>query len=215
WQPIKEVTYMLEANDATLADCFIYLIKLAVAIDHLPDINTFKIPAIHIFNHRYEKFLHPLYILAYYIHPQYRGKGLKDNGFHTAALTSLELWQNLGHTRSEEGMAKIRSYYMTNIRHELNLFGKELTEVDLRDACNITSIGNIISCEGDQTRVSEENSLDNTISDCSATLLIKEIIDLTAEENSLETVQIISPADLDYNPYDVLNSFLERESQNQ
>ncbi|CAG8679261.1 13456_t:CDS:2, partial [Ambispora gerdemannii] len=101
WQTIKEVIYMLEAKDATLADCFIYLIKLAVAIDRLPEINFFKIPAIHVFNRRYKEFLHPLYILAYYIHPQYRGKGLKDNGFHKATLTSLELWQNLGHTRSE------------------------------------------------------------------------------------------------------------------
>lgn len=76
WQPIKEIIHMLEANDATLADCFLYLIKLAVAIYHLPQTNTLKIPAIHIFNRRYEEFLHPLYILAYYIHLQYRGKKL-------------------------------------------------------------------------------------------------------------------------------------------
>ena len=74
WQPIKEIIHILEANNATLADCFIYLIKLAVAINHLPETNSFKIPAIHIFNRCYKEFLHPLYILAYYIHPEYRGK---------------------------------------------------------------------------------------------------------------------------------------------
>ncbi|CAG8702837.1 2605_t:CDS:2, partial [Ambispora gerdemannii] len=58
------------------------------------------------------EFLHPLYILAYYIHLQYRGKSLKDNGFYKAALTSLELWQNLGHTRSEgeELIAQLRHF---------------------------------------------------------------------------------------------------------
>jgi hypothetical protein len=79
WQPIKEIIHMLESNDATLADCFIYLIKLAVSIDRLPEVNNFKLPAIHVFNRRYEEFLHPLYILAYYIHPEYRGKNFHNN----------------------------------------------------------------------------------------------------------------------------------------
>ena len=60
-------------------------------------------------------------------------------------------------------MAKVRSYYMTNIRHELSFFGKELTEYDLHDVCNIASVGNIMSYEEDQIRVSEENLLDNII----------------------------------------------------
>ena len=79
WQPIKEIIHMLESNDATLADCFIYLIKLTILIDRLPEVNNFKLPAIHVFNQRYEEFLHPLYILAYYIHPEYRGKNFYNN----------------------------------------------------------------------------------------------------------------------------------------
>ncbi|CAG8581108.1 3932_t:CDS:2 [Ambispora leptoticha] len=37
-------------------------------------------------------------------------KGLKDNRFHKVALTSLELWQNLGHTQSkgEELVAQLQ-----------------------------------------------------------------------------------------------------------
>ncbi|CAG8679260.1 13455_t:CDS:1, partial [Ambispora gerdemannii] len=107
-----------------------------------------------------------------------------------------------------EGMAKIRSYYMTNIQHELSFFGKELTEADLQDACNVASIGNIMNYEEDQIRVSEESLLDNIILDYPTTLLIEEIIDLTAEENlefSIEIVQVISSADLDYDPHDILN----------
>ncbi|CAG8837700.1 41499_t:CDS:2, partial [Gigaspora margarita] len=248
---------MLEANNAILADCFVYLIKLAVSITNLPKANTFKISAIYIFNQCYDEFLHPLYILAYYIHPQYR-----------AALTSIELWQNLGHTKSEsdelvtqmfhfeanlplfdlsyvpnidtpkiwwgsfknqsqhlaelalrifsinpmqancernfsalkwilgerqthldlnrlEGIAKIRSYHITNIRCEISCLDKELTETDFQDACNLSSVSSIMSYEDNQLEV---------------------------KSSSIETAQAIS-SNLDYNPLDVLNSFLECEKQ--
>ncbi|CAG8650253.1 9087_t:CDS:1, partial [Racocetra fulgida] len=79
------------------------------------------------------------------------------------------------------------------------------------------SVGNIMNCEDDQIRVSSENSLDNIVSDHSTTLLIEDIVDLTAGNNSecsTRTAQTISSADLDYDPLDVLNSFLERENHN-
>ncbi|CAG8754365.1 17720_t:CDS:2 [Rhizophagus irregularis] len=112
WKPIKECINLLEANEATLSDCFIYLIKLAYAIYRLPNTNIFKPFAINIFNQRFEEFLHLLYILAYYLHPHYRGKGLKDDAFHKAALAAIEIWQSLGHTRkeSEELIAQLRRF---------------------------------------------------------------------------------------------------------
>ena len=73
WKPIKEYINLLETNEATLSDCFVYLIKLAYEIYRLPSTNVFKSFAIRIFNHRFDEFLHPLYILAYYLHPHYRG----------------------------------------------------------------------------------------------------------------------------------------------
>ncbi|CAG8852448.1 17106_t:CDS:1 [Gigaspora margarita] len=55
-------------------------------------------------------------------------------------------------------------------------------------------------------------------SNYSTTLLINEIIDLEIEENSEplteETFRAVLSEDLDYNPCDVLNRFLEREKQN-
>ena len=77
-----------------------------------------------------------------------------------------------------------------------------------------------MSYDENQMRVSEENSLDNEISNDSTTLLIEDIVDLTAQRNlessseTVETVQAISSADLDYDLQDILNSFLERENQN-
>lgn len=73
WAPIKECINILESNTATLANCFIYMIKLAVAIYQLPNSNPFKISVIHIFNNRYLEFQHPAYLLCYFVHPQYRG----------------------------------------------------------------------------------------------------------------------------------------------
>ncbi|CAG8790888.1 3068_t:CDS:2 [Gigaspora margarita] len=156
--------------------------------------------------------------------------GLKDNRFYQAALTSIELWQNLGHTKSEtlkifsinptqanckrnfsalkwilgerrthldlnrlEGIAKIRSYHITNIRREINV-------------CNLSSVSSIMSYEDNQLEVSETNLLDNDniISNNSISLLIEEIVDLRIEEGLKSS---------NYDPLDVLNSFLERKKQ--
>ena len=74
WTPIKECINILEANSASLADCFIYMIKLAIAIYHIPNSNPFKLDAIWVFNKRYIEFQHPTYLLCYYLHPFYRGR---------------------------------------------------------------------------------------------------------------------------------------------
>ncbi len=56
WAPIKECINILKSNTAILADCFIYIIKLAVVIYRLFNLNSFKILAIHIFNNHYFDF---------------------------------------------------------------------------------------------------------------------------------------------------------------
>ncbi|CAG8706351.1 1063_t:CDS:2 [Gigaspora rosea] len=74
---------------------------------------------------------------------------------------------------------------------------------------------NIISYEKDQTRVDDETSSDT--SNGSTTLLINEIVDLEIENSEspvAETAQSVLSEDLDYDPSEVLNSFLERERQN-
>ncbi|CAG8659263.1 15171_t:CDS:2 [Cetraspora pellucida] len=106
---------------------------------------------------------------------------------------------NLGHTRSEgeELIAQLR-------RFEARLPPFDLPYVANMDTPKIWW-------------VSSENSLGSIVSDHSTTLLIEDIVDLTVgnnSEHSTKTAQTISPADLDYNPLDVLNGFLERENQN-
>ncbi|CAG8744852.1 14165_t:CDS:2, partial [Funneliformis mosseae] len=101
WAPIKKYINILESNTATLADCFIHMIKLAIAIYQLPNLNPFKIPAIHVFNVCYIEFQHPAYLLCYFIYSQYRGRELRNGGFRDAALIATKLWQSLGHDKQE------------------------------------------------------------------------------------------------------------------
>ena len=73
-KPIKYLINLLEAQTATLCDCFVGLIRLAAVIYHLPSTNDFKPLALKIFNDRFTEFNHEAYILSYFLHPQYRGK---------------------------------------------------------------------------------------------------------------------------------------------
>ncbi|CAB5360578.1 unnamed protein product [Rhizophagus irregularis] len=112
WAPIKECINILEAKSASLADCFVQMIKLAIAIFRLPSSNPFKASAIQIFNHRYLEFQHPAYLLCYFLHSYYRGLGLNDEGFRNAAITATTLWQNLGYSEQEcrELLTQFRKY---------------------------------------------------------------------------------------------------------
>ncbi|RHZ43998.1 hypothetical protein Glove_781g13 [Diversispora epigaea] len=73
WAPIKECINILESKSASLADCFVQMIKLAVAIFKLSFSNPLKTSTIQIFNRKYLEFQHPAYLLCYYLHPYYRG----------------------------------------------------------------------------------------------------------------------------------------------
>ena len=69
---IKGCILKLEARTATLADCYIQMLKLAAAIYHLPSSNTLKTAIMGIYNHRYQEFDHEAYLLSYYLHLLYR-----------------------------------------------------------------------------------------------------------------------------------------------
>jgi hypothetical protein len=74
--PVKSVVKSLEFKTTTLADCFIELIKLSQKIKSLPPVSDydFKYQCIGFFNKRWKEFDIQLYILAYLLHPRYRGK---------------------------------------------------------------------------------------------------------------------------------------------
>ena len=73
-KPIKEAIKYLEMKNATLADCFLQLIKLSYSIKHLPETHvTFQQKCIEAFNKRWKQFDFRLYMLAYLLYLLYRG----------------------------------------------------------------------------------------------------------------------------------------------
>lgn len=75
-EPLRSTVLSLERSDTTLADCFIMLVRLAVKINKIPHeegIGGFKNHCIKAINKRWESIdLNP-YILAYSLHPGFRG----------------------------------------------------------------------------------------------------------------------------------------------
>ncbi|CAG8827376.1 19236_t:CDS:2 [Gigaspora margarita] len=63
-QPVKICIGRLEARTATLADCYINILKLAAAIYQLPKVNPFKLQITKIYNIRYEELNHKAYLLT-------------------------------------------------------------------------------------------------------------------------------------------------------
>ncbi|CAG8731570.1 608_t:CDS:2, partial [Acaulospora morrowiae] len=192
------------------------------AINCLSNTNPMKLQIIQIYNIRYQEFDYEAYLLSYYLHPLYRGYGLKDKMFQVACITAGNYWKALGHDQAEcndllrefrkykrredpydmeydpsnefplawwltfndksnieelavkmfsivpsqvscernfsilkwfysdrrnrlnikhiESMAKLRSFWLLNIRNELTFYGKNLSEQDLRNYANTSII---------------------------------------------------------------------------
>ncbi|CAJ0768345.1 17347_t:CDS:2, partial [Entrophospora sp. SA101] len=96
-KPIKELTNILEARSANLADCFIGLVKLAAAINQIDGMNPWKQEITVKFNRRFNEFTNYYYILSYWLHPLYHGKGLKNDVLDKIYEAAASLWKALGY----------------------------------------------------------------------------------------------------------------------
>lgn len=75
--PLKTAILNLEGTNINLADCFIQLVKLTININKIPTeqgMIGFKNHCIKVINNRWKSFDIQPYLLAYYLHPLYRGK---------------------------------------------------------------------------------------------------------------------------------------------
>jgi hypothetical protein len=73
--PAKTAVKALESNTTTLADCFFELLKMAKAISTISFQNSeFKKKCTAVFNKRWKEFDINIYMLAFFLHPKYRGK---------------------------------------------------------------------------------------------------------------------------------------------
>jgi len=75
-KPIKDSIIRLESQDANLADCFFSLAQLGATIKNVPesDHRMFRRHCIKSFNTRFNEFDFDEHLLAYYLHPGYKGK---------------------------------------------------------------------------------------------------------------------------------------------
>ena len=102
-----------------MASIFLELIKMAVAIKKIPNSN-FKKKCIGIFNKRWAQFDTDTYLVAYFLHPKYRGKfnyfclfyllyfclfsffyfylamGIQDKAFRQLCLNAMKIWSKFG-----------------------------------------------------------------------------------------------------------------------
>ena len=75
-KPIKEAILSLKGSKTTLTNCYFSLACLGCSINNIFE-NKYKMfhwYAIAIFNDRFREFDFDKYLLAYYIHPGYKGK---------------------------------------------------------------------------------------------------------------------------------------------
>jgi hypothetical protein len=78
-KPIKDAILNLESSKATLADCYFSLACLGQSINKISDENEhvgFHQHAVKVFNEWFKMYDFDEYLLAYYIHPGYKGKYL-------------------------------------------------------------------------------------------------------------------------------------------
>jgi hypothetical protein len=73
--PIKNAIKLTEGDNTTLADVFVQMIRLSYKLKNTNnyDMIGFRKHAINAFNKRWDEFEIGPYILAYFLHPAYRG----------------------------------------------------------------------------------------------------------------------------------------------
>ncbi|CAG8784007.1 15417_t:CDS:2, partial [Gigaspora margarita] len=108
---------IVESKTETMADCYIEYIKLAIAINWIPQKNVLKNNAVSIFNRRYKEFDHDAYLLGYFLHPGCHGLGLKkgtfrriypfDMEYKKESETSLNWWLTFEDEDEESPLIKL------------------------------------------------------------------------------------------------------------
>jgi hAT family protein len=124
-----------------------------------------------------------------------------------------------------EGMSKIRSYYLTNIKKELKYYGKEFNIGDLKEITNDSTVGNIVDLNGEESflDINDDNFDSNSHRN---TLILEDIIDLSLPifDNDIfnDNINIsdtnnennINTSNFNYDPEALVNAFIEQENNN-
>src|SRR6266496_6792631 len=100
-EPAKNAVKSVECKNTTIVDVFLALIQMAAAIKALPteeseDLKEFRRKCIQFYNNRWNQFDFELYLLAYFLHPKYREKGLVAETYQIVQRKALLIWKNIG-----------------------------------------------------------------------------------------------------------------------
>jgi len=117
------VVKTVEASNIKFADVFLILIKMANMIKAMPIADTtlerleFRKKCVSFYNKRWAEFDTDFYLLAYFLHPKYHGKGLVSEAFQIIYQKALTIWKSLdGEIIIHVG--KIPTYYSLGfVRH--------------------------------------------------------------------------------------------------
>ncbi|CAG8817790.1 11077_t:CDS:2, partial [Gigaspora rosea] len=136
------VINLLESRTASLADCFVRIVQIAIALKKIPTSNNFRTLAIAVFNFCYQQLDIFPYILTYFLHPNYRNQGLKKGKFLEICELAAEYYKEAHYNDKEcrrctrlqvsrlESMAQLHSYYISNVEKELKLCD-DFAEIEL------------------------------------------------------------------------------------
>ena len=90
----------MKRKNTTMADVFVALIQMALAIKSLPtessdELKNFRQKCIQFYNYRWKQFDFELYLLTYFLHPKYYGNGLIPETYQMIQRKALTLWQKI------------------------------------------------------------------------------------------------------------------------
>ncbi|GBC49556.1 ribonuclease H-like domain-containing protein [Rhizophagus irregularis DAOM 181602=DAOM 197198] len=96
-KPIRDAILSLESSNSTLADCYFSLACLGQSINKISENENvnFRQHAIKSFNERFKMYDFDEYLLSYYIHPGYRGSGVKACQYQRIQSAAARIWQQM------------------------------------------------------------------------------------------------------------------------
>ncbi|CAG8765594.1 3640_t:CDS:2, partial [Racocetra fulgida] len=175
FEPIKRVINLLESNTASLADCFLGIVQIAAMLKKIPTSNNFRTLAISAFNFRYQQFDISPYLLAYFLHPKYRSRGLKTRNFHNIHNLAVNYYKDLFHKEEEcnELVDQLIRY-----KAELKFYKDNFVETELRNS----TLSETVISEIDYPNSIEKNEEEVEIvssAESDITMALQSLVDLS------------------------------------
>jgi hypothetical protein len=99
--PLMKVVGQLESKTATIADCYLQLLSLAAIIrENVAGPEDFRLHCSRVMTRRWNDLNDEIHLLAYFLHPTTRGRGINASLFPGIAQTAASMWKNQGYGKT-------------------------------------------------------------------------------------------------------------------